>query len=229
MEKSNQQNVFNVSGSFLLAVLLTLSGGFMDTYSYMCRDEVFANAQTGNLLLFGVNLSTGNFSGALRYFIPILAFVVGIIITEIIRYKFSYNSSCHWRQIILLIEAILLCFVAFMPQSYNLLANSLISLVCGAQVQGFRTVNGNQIATTMCIGNLRSATECLCEFINSKEKCSLKNSFFYFTFIAIFVVGAILGNFCVNWFHEKSIIISSLLLVSGFVWMLFEKGVRIKK
>ena len=48
-----------MSESMRLGILLAISGGFMDAYSYMMRDHVFANAQTGNILLFGVYLSEG--------------------------------------------------------------------------------------------------------------------------------------------------------------------------
>ena len=44
-----------MSETIKLGILLALSGGFMDAYSYIQRDQVFANAQTGNMLLFGVN------------------------------------------------------------------------------------------------------------------------------------------------------------------------------
>ena len=47
------------SESIELGILLALSGGFMDAYSYLARGQVFANAQTGNMLLFGVNLASG--------------------------------------------------------------------------------------------------------------------------------------------------------------------------
>ena len=50
-----------ISESIELGALLAISGGMMDAYSYIERGEVFANAQTGNMLLFGVNLSVGNF------------------------------------------------------------------------------------------------------------------------------------------------------------------------
>ena len=52
---------FQISESIRLGAILALSGGFMDAYSYMERGEVFANAQTGNMLLFGVHLSQGDF------------------------------------------------------------------------------------------------------------------------------------------------------------------------
>lgn len=37
-----------MSESIELGIVLALAGGFMDAYSYMCRDGVFANAQTGD-------------------------------------------------------------------------------------------------------------------------------------------------------------------------------------
>ena len=63
-----------MSETIKLGILLAFSGGFMDAYSYIQRDQVFANAQTGNMLLFGVNLSEGNLRGALHYFFPVFAF-----------------------------------------------------------------------------------------------------------------------------------------------------------
>ena len=73
MESENE-----ISESLVLAILLTISGGFMDAYSYMCRGEVFANAQTGNILLLGVSLASGKFSIAGRYLLPIISFAIGI-------------------------------------------------------------------------------------------------------------------------------------------------------
>ena len=52
------------SESIELGILLALSGGFMDAYSYLARGQVFANAQTGNMLLFGVNLARGQIGRA---------------------------------------------------------------------------------------------------------------------------------------------------------------------
>ncbi len=68
------------SESIELGILLALSGGFMDAYSYLARGQVFANAQTGNMLLFGVNLASGQFQHALLYICPVLAFWLGIFL-----------------------------------------------------------------------------------------------------------------------------------------------------
>ena len=54
--RSFLKDIKMMSESFELGCVLAVSGGFMDAYSYICRDKVFANAQTGNILLFGINL-----------------------------------------------------------------------------------------------------------------------------------------------------------------------------
>ena len=44
-----------MSESFLTAVFLSLSGGLQDAYTYLFRGKVFANAQTGNIVLMAVH------------------------------------------------------------------------------------------------------------------------------------------------------------------------------
>lgn len=89
------------SESIELGILLALSGGIMDADSYMARGKVFANAQTGNMLLFGIYLSGGRWNMALHYFFPILAFTAGIRLADIVRTKGS--TKLHWRQLSVLI------------------------------------------------------------------------------------------------------------------------------
>ena len=60
------------------SILLALTGGILDAYTYLTRGGVFANAQTGNIVLLGVYLAQGEYSRAARYVIPIAAFAVGV-------------------------------------------------------------------------------------------------------------------------------------------------------
>ena len=114
------------SESIELGILLALSGGFMDAYSYLARGQVFANAQTGNMLLFGVNLASGQFQNSLHYLCPVLAFGLGIFLAEFVH--FQKIQKVHWRQVTLLIEIIILFGVGYISFEQNLLANSLIQV-----------------------------------------------------------------------------------------------------
>ena len=51
MEKNKQ-----MSEAFLTGAVLAVVGGFLDAYTYICRGAVFANAQTGNIVLMGIRL-----------------------------------------------------------------------------------------------------------------------------------------------------------------------------
>ena len=207
-----------ISESIELGILLALSGGFMDAYSYIGRGEVFANAQTGNMLLLGVHLSEGNIPAAIRYLCPVLAFTFGIALADIVRNS-GIGSHLHWRQISVVAEAIILTIVSFLPQSHNLLANSLTSLACGIQVESFRKIHGNGIATTMCIGNLRSGTQNIYTFFQTKKREALEKGLLYYVIILCFIFVAIIVNQCIKYFHERAILISSVLLLLAFIMM----------
>lgn len=205
------------SDSIKLAIILALSGGFMDAYSYIFRGHVFANAQTGNMLLLGVNLAEGNFDLAIRYLFPICSFAIGITISDYIH--INKNKKLHWRQKTVLIEAMILLIVSLISENYHLIANSLTSLACGIQVESFRKVHGNAAATTMCIGNLRSATENWNLYMSTKDKNYLKKSLLYYSLILCFVIGAILGNEVIKLCGQYAIIGCSLLLIIAYIFM----------
>ena len=211
-----------ISESRRLAVLLAISGGLMDAYTYIFRDGVFANAQTGNILLLGVNLSEGNYGEALRYFFPVLAFAAGIVLAEVIHHLCTEDGIFHWRQLSVLLECMILFAVGFIPTAFNLPANALVSFACGIQVESFRKVKGNASATTMCIGNLRSGTQAMCDFACSKDKKYLHKGLVYYGIILSFALGAIIGNILIRHFSQYAIWCSSLLLFAGFLLMFIQ-------
>lgn len=188
------------SESYLVGAVLAVAGGFLDAYTYICRGHVFANAQTGNIVLLGVNLAAGEWTSLLYYLIPILCFFVGILAAEMIRNRFFAHPAIHWRQIIVAIEIAVLFAVGFIPAGdWDLLANACVSFACSLQVQGFRKVNGNPYATTMCTGNLRSATEHLYRYYKTGDKEALHSSLQYYGIIGLFIAGAAIGTALSGW------------------------------
>lgn len=207
------------SESFLLSAIVSASGGFQDAYTYNLRDKVFANAQTGNIVLMSQHLMQREWTKGLRYLLPILSFAVGILIAEQVSFHYRNAKKIHWRQIVLLIEIIVLSAVAFLPASLNVLANVLVSLACAMQVQSFRKVNGYPYASTMCIGNLRSGTESLSVYLRNHEKGALKKAMHYYGIIIVFAIGAGIGGILSINFGYRCILISSVLLLLAFLMM----------
>ena len=179
-----------MSESFLTAVFLSLSGGLQDAYTYLFRGKVFANAQTGNIVLLSAHIMDGQWGMVLHYFIPLCAFAFGVLVAERMRERFRSMQRLHWRQLVVLGEMLLLLIVGFLPESCNLLANAIVSFSCAMQVQAFRKVDGYAFASTMCIGDLRSGVEAFCIWSKTHEPHAKDRMLRYFGIILLFALGA---------------------------------------
>ncbi len=212
-----------MSESFLTAAFLSISGGLQDAYTYICRGEVFANAQTGNIVLLSQSLVERKWSTVIHYLIPLGFFAMGIVVAEGIRQKYKNVQRIHWRQLVLLMEMLLLLAVGFLPTACDLLANAMVSFACAMQVQTFRKVNGYAFASTMCIGNIRSGMESLCVYGKTKDKEKLYKAGHYLGIIGMFAVGAAVGGHLILLLHERTIWVSCGLLFVGFLLMFIKE------
>ncbi len=211
------RNGRHIAEFYGVGAVLTFAGGYMDAYTYVCRDKVFANAQTGNMVLMGIKLINGDLTGAGHYLIPILSFVLGVLIVERIKAQFNEHPRVHWHQLILLIEMIMLPAVAFIPSSLNNLANILISLISAMQYEGFRRLNGSIYATTMCTGNLRSGTELLFKFFSTRDREILSKSMQFYGIILIFIAGAAAGAVLTKMIGIRSILLTLVGLLAALI------------
>ncbi|MGN1479784.1 MAG: YoaK family protein [Acutalibacteraceae bacterium] len=218
-----------MSDSFSTAVFIVLSGGFQDAYTYCCRGRVFANAQTGNIVLLSTALFQKEWQTAFKYMIPVLSFLIGTAAAELIHIKLKHYEKIHWRQIILLCEITMLFLVGFLPNNMEHLANALVSFVCAMQVQTFHKVRGHAYASTMCIGNMRSGMEALCVFFRSHNKSALKKAFVYFSVIAVFGVGAGLGSVITVRLCYKAVWICCAMLFISFCMMFVREKNKVNR
>ena len=212
-----------MSEAFINNAVLALSGGFQDAYTYFTREGVFSNAQTGNVVLMSQSFMSGEWMTMLHYLIPVIAFVLGVLVTEQIQHRYKYAKRIHWRQKILLIEVLTLFIVGFIPEEYNIVATVLVSFTCAMQVQGFRKVGGYAYASTMCIGNLRSGVDALSVYMREKKPEQLKKSIHYFAIILMFALGAGTGGNLSVKYGISVIWISCLLLMFSYLLMSLEK------
>lgn len=216
---------YQPSESLLLGGLLAAAGGGLDAYTYLCRGGVFANAETGNIVLLGLRLSEGDLPGAVLYLLPILAYAAGVVVAEAVRARLK-DSLLHWRQYVVAAEAALLCLVAFLPQSLNTAANATVAFVCAMQVQCFRKIRGNTLATTMCTGNLRSGTELLFRWRQTGDRQQLRRGLEYCAIILFFILGALGGGLLAGRLGDRTALVCAGLLAAAFLCMFRRSGQR---
>lgn len=204
--------------SFSFAALITLAGGFLDAYTYCCRDKVFANAQTGNVVHVGIAVAQGDFHNIARYIIPIAAFACGVLLAMAIRERageFVERSARH----ILLLEIAAMCLICFIPISpnANIAANVVVSFICALQAETFRKVNGLAFASTMCTGNLRSGSEHVYKALRNRNAAHVKDAAKYFCIILIFIAGGAIGYAMCTILGGTAIITAALPLIAAIV------------
>lgn len=194
--------------------MLSVTGGFLDAYTYVSRDGVFANAQTGNFARLAISLANGDFWLVLRYLIPILSFVAGVSMAMWLSRRIPQSGKLQWQQVSILLEMLLLAAVALVPSGKvsNVWANLMVSFTCAVQAESFRKVLGTPFASTMCTGNLRNATEYLNSFFQKQEKMDLEKSIQYFGIDGLFVLGAVAGTYMTRLLQTHATVICCFLL-----------------
>lgn len=213
-----------VSESLLIGILLALVGGYLDIYSYLARGKVFANTQTGNLVLLGYSMAQRNMHKVIYYLLSISAFITGVWLAKLIEYRFKRRKYLDWLQLVVIIEIGALFLVMFIPEGeLNLLANMIVSFVCGLQVQSFRKVRGKAYSTVMFTGNLKNLAEQVSHYYITKQQEALETSVTYFSIITMFVAGGWLGTLTVSSYQEKAVGLINIVLVVVFILLYLEK------
>ena len=195
--------------SIRLSLVLAIIGGYLDASTFIDRGKVFANAQTGNIVLLGVNIANGKLYNALLYFLPILAFVLGVLVSHYIKDIFTNNAE----KIIIILEIIILLILSIIPVELpDTFVNIIISFIASVQVYTFRKLLDYPYCSTMCTGNLRSASDALFTYFKTKDKTQLRKLSAYILIIIFFIIGAILSAFFTINYGVKSLIICVILL-----------------
>lgn len=213
------------SNSVRLGVLLAIVGGFLDAYTFISRDGVFANAQTGNIVLFAVRAATGEWESALPYIPPVLAFILGVLVSEIVKIPHLRELLHSYRRSILILECMVLIFVGMLPRGVpNIVVTVCISFVSSLQISTFNKLDKWNYNSTMTTGNLRTATQAAYSAFIEHNQEAKKQFKEFFIIIVSFLFGALLGTFSTTYIGNTSIWISSGILAVALILYHKDKG-----
>ena len=176
-----------------LGLIVICAGGFMDAYSYLLHDHVFATGQTGNIVLLCMNLADGAWLGVSHYLVSILAFVAGIMLSRHVLVRVHGRATHRMQRWVAVFEALAFAAVALLPEGApDLLVNSAISFCAAVSYENFRQFGTRSAyASVFCTGNLRSLGETLYDGIFEKDRHELHRSARYAGLVTSFCVGAV--------------------------------------
>ena len=216
MENKLKKWYILTADSLLMGMILALVGGFLDAYTYVTRDGVFATAQTGNTVLFAVRSASSEYKGAIQNVWPFLAFVLGVLVAAHIKERLDRN-----RRVVLLVECIILFIVGLIPASFpNIIITMTVAFVSSMQIATFNKLGNWSYNSTITTGNLRTAAQAAygAFFAHNPEDMSKFRSFS--CIILSFISGALIGTFSSTYLGTTAIwIVSGILLLTVFLYV----------
>jgi uncharacterized membrane protein YoaK (UPF0700 family) len=199
-----------------LIVLLGIAGGFLDAFTFVAHGGVFANAQTGNVVLLGVAAAHGDAAGALRHIPPIVAFVLGVAAAETLTHPRVAPLMRRPVRVALVIEIGVLLVVGAIPTP---VASSVVVLavafVAALQNATFGTVREWSVNTTMTTGNLRTAARATYRAVFRRDAPAAQQARTFGLVVLSFLIGAGVGAVVAELVGNMAAWGAALLIVTG--------------
>lgn len=214
---NTQSSETKMHESLCIALILALMGGFLDAYTYILKNGVFANAQTGNLVLLSISVFTGKVGSVPKYLLPIVFFSLGIVLSERIKSTACIKSELNKIRFALVFKAVLLIMIGLTsPVTADLFTTCSVSFLAAIQVGIFNKLKGSAVATTMITGNLKSAMQSLHLFVHKNDHAAGKMCVRYLSVIVFFGAGASAGAFLTRVFRDNSIYFCLIFLFAAY-------------
>ena len=221
MNNTNKKELLECEKTWVFALLMGI-GGFLGAYTYLARGGVFCNAQTANFVLFAMSVGKFDWSQALYYLIPMSAYFLGTIVSEIIANPIKKFNLIRWDTLFIIVEIITITTIGFLPLSIpHQVSQIAINFICSMQYNTFRQTRNIPTATTFCTSHTREVGVALSKTLTHKSKAYLPRMFFHSGMIAVFIIGAIISTILCRFFEGKAIfavLIPLLIILVDFLY-----------
>jgi len=185
---------FERTKTLWFALSLTLTNGFIDAYTYFTRGGVFANVQTGNMILFAIDISEAKLAAAMAHVWSLLAFIIGIALASHMksgRAERVVSRPLLWT---MGVQVAALAAIGFVPLSVpNSLVTVPICFLAAVQIGLFRNIGDLAYFPVATTGNLMRFVEAGYDGFVEKSAHSRRAFCIYGAVIVAFVGGAVIG------------------------------------
>ncbi|WP_426614440.1 YoaK family protein [Bradyrhizobium sp. McL0616] len=196
--------VYAPERSLLVASLLSMSGGFLDAFTWLSLG-VFSSSQTGNVVFLGIYAQSGQWQRALHHLLPLAAFVLGAVVA--VRTRAALR--CLVGEIICLAAAMLL-----LHRVTDQVATLVISFGVALQSASFRQVGRWKYLSVTVTGNMLRAID---QFVAVSDRDAMRGAGTMLVLCLMFLLGAVAGGCVTKWLGTWSL----ALPIASSVWVLW--------
>lgn len=211
-----------IEESLGFGMVLAAVGGFLDAYSYLTAGGVFAGAQSGNTVILAVSLAEAEWRDALRYLLPILAFIGGSGAGAVLRLDPVRRALRSPAKVALLVEILVLVVVAAPPLSEALLAVTLLlSFAAGLQMATFGKVGEWSYSSTVTTANYTKWISAVIGRLPGGDATAKPRSVVFTGVVSAFVAGAVGAALLVLWWSRGAIVVAAAILAVALIRLHF--------
>ncbi len=205
-----------------LGMLLAAVGGYLDAYTFV-QHRIFANAQTGNVVLGAVDVSARHWADAASRLPPIVAFLFGVVVAETLGTPAARRLLHRPLRIALGAEVVLLAIIAALPDGTpTAVVTVTVSFVAAVQFATFRTLVDAPYTTLLASGNLRSLAVAAHRWLTARDRGSARRAGRFTAVVLAFVAGAIAGAVITRHLHMSAVAVAAGMLAVALAWLIRE-------
>lgn len=187
-----------------MGMLLAGVGGFLDAYTFVGHRGVFANAQTGNIVLLGVDAQAGHWEEALLHIPPIVAFMLGVALAQMLAQPTVRRIVRRPTRLVLMAEIVVLAAVgATSGWISSRVVPGVIAFVAAAQVSTFRSLDGVEYSSTLITSNLRALITNIFKWRTGHDPAARQRAALLTFVIVSFAIGAGVGGYAPGSFISR--------------------------
>ena len=217
-EAQKQESVLLECEKLWIFAILIAAGGYLGAYTYTMRGGVFCNAQTANVVLLSMALGNGQWSRALYFLIPISAYMLGAVISELMPNRVKRLNFLRWDTLLVGLEMLVTFLLGFIPDSWPYqICQVSINFICSMQYNTFRQAEHIPMATTFCTNHIRQVGVFLSKWLRRPEEKSHRHRFLvHLLMLGAFTAGGMVSAIVCRYLGGRAIWGASLLLLVVF-------------
>lgn len=218
LNKLQQDKILSV-----LTIYSTFLMGFIDAYTFIVRDGVFASAQTGNMVVLVAKIFGGHPYEALIHILAFLGFALGAFMGQGL---IEHYKEMGWKKyrIYLLIQTVFLLVVATLQDYMGPgLIGFLLGWLAGYELTLFRKINTTNINNGIMTGNTKNLMNNLYLAIFKKNTAALHEFRTLLLGIGVFMFGVGAGTLVLFIGVSVNLWTSFFITLVVYCWLLFKK------
>jgi uncharacterized membrane protein YoaK (UPF0700 family) len=165
---------FTSGGQRLSAVaasaLATTAGGATDAWVFLAHGHVFANAQTGNVVLMCIALASGDVASAATHLPSLLAFITGALASRLSG-ELLKRSRFNSRNVRLGLACVMLVtLVPFVYRMSDRAVTACVGFIAGVQITSLSHFGSWSFNTGMTTGNILAGVSALAKALTGSAE-----------------------------------------------------------